>query len=204
VDAVDEVNSDLDHLVARHLLAANQPNKRTMRGCNAGASTPADVGLIQISDTFSADNPVVFASTQAIDGAPFIRAVGFGENENGEAGTKAYVDIPVASSNCGGVVQSQSPHRSDSTWYGCTPTFELVAGQSHLNRDTCHGDSGGPIFLHIDDGAGSYKEYLAGITSRGIATAGARDCGDGGIYTRVDREVLQYIKEQGVDIQIQR
>ncbi len=199
VSAVDEANGDLDHLAARHLLAANQPSKPTMRDCHAPASTPADIGLIRINDSFAPDDPVVFAATLAINGAPFIRAVGFGLNENGVAGIKEYVDIPVASSNCGGVVSSQP----DSSRYGCTPTFELVAGQSHLNRDTCHGDSGGPVFLHVDDGAGSYKEYLAGITSRGIQRPGFRECGDGGVYTRVDREILQYIKEQGVAVQVQ-
>jgi endonuclease G len=50
-----------------------------------------------------------------------------------------------------------------------------------LAKDTCTGDSGGPIYIR--DGQ---DWLLAGATSR--ATKGSvNNCGDGGVYVRVDR-----------------
>jgi secreted trypsin-like serine protease len=175
-----------------------------MRRCDASDLTPADVGLVRVANAFPADNAVIFANSNTIAAINFVRAVGFGETEEGSFGRKLYVDIPIASPDCGGAVNlTDGQHPTDQSWYGCTPRFELVAGQSHLNRDTCHGDSGGPVFAHLEDGDNSYREYLVGITSRGVTSYGSRDCGDGGIYTRVDREVLQYIRGQGVTVQTQ-
>jgi secreted trypsin-like serine protease len=58
---------------------------------------------------------------------------------------------------------------------------EIVAGKPLFNHDTCRGDSGGPLYISI-----SGKWLLAGVTSRGTDLAQTM-CGDGGIYTRVDK-----------------
>lgn len=63
---------------------------------------------------------------------------------------------------------------------GCEPADEMVLGGNGA-RDTCDGDSGGPVFEPTDEGW-----RLVGIVSRPIRNTAAR-CGDGGIYTRVDR-----------------
>jgi secreted trypsin-like serine protease len=66
--------------------------------------------------------------------------------------------------------------------YGIRIGSEFVAGRPHLERDSCPGDSGGPAYTQLEDGAW----VVVGATSR--ATPGAspsRPCGDGGIYTFV-------------------
>jgi len=58
------------------------------------------------------------------------------------------------------------------------PRIFLCAGYHKGGKDTCHGDSGGPISVQGRDGSW----VLAGITSWGIG------CGDGyspGVYTRI-------------------
>lgn len=56
------------------------------------------------------------------------------------------------------------------------PNGEFIAGGDGV--DACFGDSGGPIYL---DGA------LIGVVSRGMADAGNKPCGGGGVYVRADR-----------------
>jgi hypothetical protein len=168
----------------------------------------ADVGLVAIKHLFSTEQgagaqpPIPLAPTSVINGVAFVRAVGFGSADLSGAGVgvRRYVDIPVASPDCSGHIPTQTGVKDDESWYGCHPDFEIVAGQPHLGKDTCHGDSGGPIFGYVYQGHGNYKEYLVGVTSRGVQSLGAQDCGDGGIYTRVDGGVAKYIRDQGVAI----
>jgi secreted trypsin-like serine protease len=80
------------------------------------------------------------------------------------------VDIVIASYQCDGSALAGIP---DSRIYRCSPSHELVAAS--LNRDTCGGDSGGPVFVFGQDS----KPYIAGVTSRAIV---GRKCGPGGIY----------------------
>jgi secreted trypsin-like serine protease len=58
----------------------------------------------------------------------------------------------------------------------------MVAGHQGLQRDTCKGDSGGPLYIHT----GNDQYALLGVTSRGVRN-GFTTCGDGGIYVRLDR-----------------
>jgi secreted trypsin-like serine protease len=59
--------------------------------------------------------------------------------------------------------------------------LELVAGRPLLARDSCTGDSGGPFY--VQDGA---NWLLAAATSRATDSS-MSNCGDGGVYVRVDR-----------------
>ena len=80
-------------------------------------------------------------------------------------------------------------------WAGCNPASEMVIAQTG-GRDTCDGDSGGPVFELLTQGAGMARMCqwrLLAITSRPIASAHAR-CGEGGGYTRVDT-LEQWIAE---------
>lgn len=88
-------------------------------------------------------------------------------------GVKRMVDVPIMTVDC------SAP--DDPKHYGCLPGREIVAGHRGLLRDSCRGDSGGPLYIKIAD---SY--FLLGLTSRGVR-GGFTACGDGGIYVRVDR-----------------
>lgn len=116
--------------------------------------------------------------------------VGFGAVDvNGRRGygVKRRVDgVPIASLQC---EADESRIR-----YGCFP-WEMVAGHRGLSRDTCHGDSGGP--LYIQGPTGEYR--LLGVTSRGVR-GGRRPCGDGGIYVRVDQFIAWIEDKTGVKL----
>ena len=105
--------------------------------------------------------------------------VGFGRiNPSGTTGygKKRKATVPVITLDCS-VAESEVK-------YGCRPGLELVAGHRGLKRDTCKGDSGGPLYIEDDDG----NLVLLGVTSRGVKGAG-KPCGNGGIYVRADRFV---------------
>jgi hypothetical protein len=99
-------------------------------------------------------------------------------------GTKRETKVPITSLDCGSAVAGD---------LGCTPGMELVAGHRGLNRDTCKGDSGGPLYIRGPEG----RHYLLGVTSRGVKLRGAPPgplCGDGGVYVRVD-QCLDWVRE---------
>jgi secreted trypsin-like serine protease len=101
-------------------------------------------------------------------------------------GVKRRVEVPIASLLCQGA--------DDERDFGCVPGKEMVAGHRGLDRDSCKGDSGGPLYIKSADG----EYYLLGATSRGI---GSRTCGDGGIYVRVDQFIDWIEQETGVTIE---
>jgi secreted trypsin-like serine protease len=125
--------------------------------------------------------PRRIASKTRIDKATDGRVVGFGHADAAGMfgyGIKRMVDVPIATVNCQGTVGSQN----DNMTYGCDRGFELVAGRPLLERDSCRGDSGGPIY--IAESATTWT--LAAATSRATDSA-MHTCGDGGIYVRLDR-----------------
>ena len=69
----------------------------------------------------------------------------------------------------------------DNVTYGCDVGLELVAGRPLLARDSCTGDSGGPFYVQAGD-----QWLLAAATSRATDSS-MNNCGDGGVYVRVDR-----------------
>lgn len=67
----------------------------------------------------------------------------------------------------------------------CRPGRDLVA-QASEGRDTCNGDSGGPIFEYAVVAADTLPTWrLVGVTSHALVPGDAT-CGQGGVYTRVD------------------
>lgn len=57
-------------------------------------------------------------------------------------------------------------------------TQQFCAGRKGENRDTCTGDSGGPIHLQK---VADMRWYQVGLTSFGMT-----NCGDGGVYSRIN------------------
>ena len=111
--------------------------------------------------------------------------VGFGRIN--PAGTKGYgqkrkAKVPVMTPDCREI--------DDQAQYGCWTEIELVAGHRGLKRDTCEGDSGGPLYVEDDDGS----LVLLGVTSRGVRGPG-KPCGNGGVYVRADR-FRDWIRDQ--------
>jgi secreted trypsin-like serine protease len=123
-----------------------------------------------------------------IDAAGDARAVGFGNVDAQGSfgyGVKRQVDLPIASPSCTGAVGGQD----DSMAYGCDPSLEIVAGKPLLAKDSCTGDSGGPLYIQND----AKQWLLAAATSRATDSA-MSSCGDGGIYVRVDK-YLEWISD---------
>lgn len=78
---------------------------------------------------------------------------------------------------------------------GFESDLEFVAGGEGF--DSCNGDSGGPAYIIVDG-----VKKLAGLTSRATETA-VNPCGDGGIYTRVDKHldfVADVAKKAGIKL----
>jgi hypothetical protein len=103
-------------------------------------------------------------------------------------GVKRYARVPIMSLS--------STSAADQQKYGSRPDVEMVAGHLGLRRDSCKGDSGGPLYISDPNGNGY---FLLGATSRGTSNA-QHVCGDGGIYVRVDK-FLDWIRAAtGIDV----
>jgi hypothetical protein len=118
-----------------------------------------------------------------------VRAVGFGATDRDgvqAAGRKLFVDFTVTSWGCDGE-RRRVAH--------CDPRYDLVV-PSTLGKDTCRGDSGGPVFEVHED-----RWRLIALTSRSLSQRRAA-CGEGGIYTRVDaldRWIADVVEEEFVE-----
>jgi hypothetical protein len=114
--------------------------------------------------------------------------VGFGTiNLKGDKGygVKRMATVPIMSLGC--------DKDGDQVKYGCRKSIEMVAGHRGIRRDTCKGDSGGPLYIESDKGT----YYLLGVTSRGLRDPDQnppKPCGNGGIYIRVD-QFIPWIEE---------
>ncbi len=140
-----------------------------------------DLMLLILDKKVTGVRPRPLATGPIIDAAHIGRVVGFGTtNLSGTRGygVKRRTDVPVVSQACRGRVGGQS----DGPVYGCHAGLEIVAGKPLLLRDTCKGDSGGPLL--VPDGRNRW--LLAGVTSRGTDLAQTM-CGDGGLYVRLDK-----------------
>jgi len=155
--------------------------KRYVRHPKWDSGLNNDLMLLILEKPVTGVAPRKLATAAVIDAATDARVVGYGTTDI--AGTKGYgrkqhTDVPIASSACSGRVKG----RSDGSVYGCHAGKELVAGKPLLLHDTCRGDSGGPLYIANKQA----RWTLAGVTSRGTDHASTM-CGDGGIYTRVDK-----------------
>jgi secreted trypsin-like serine protease len=154
--------------------------KRHMRHPDWTSGLKNDLMLLILEKPVKGVKPRALARANQIDVAVDGRVVGFGTTDLAGTigyGRKLQTDVPIVSRACNGSVKS----KKDSAVYGCHLGKEVVAGKPLLNHDTCRGDSGGPFYI-----AQGNQWLLAGVTSRGTDLAKSM-CGDGGIYTRVDK-----------------
>jgi len=116
--------------------------------------------------------------------------VGFGATDTRGTtgmGIKRKAEVDVISSQCTGPGESGQ--------FGCKPGDELVSGHGSVARDTCKGDSGGPIYASLASGGFA----LLGVTSRRSLNS-SNVCGDHTIYVRAD-VLLPWISQiTGVDL----
>jgi secreted trypsin-like serine protease len=140
-----------------------------------------DLMVLVLESEITEVPPRKIAPSEMIDRAKYARAVGFGTTDptgTFRYGEKRQVDLPIVSNSC----QAKANGMDDQKAFHCDPGLELVAGKPMLEKDTCSGDSGGPLYV-LDEQGGW---LLAGATSRGTPN-NPHNCGDGGVYVRVDR-----------------
>lgn len=140
-----------------------------------------DLMVLLLAEKVSTVAPRKLAAKAMLDKATDGRVIGFGATDamgRFGYGVKRFVDVPVASPSCQGRVDGQD----DSVTYGCDPGLEIIAGRPLLEQDSCKGDSGGPFYVQGQNG----QWLLGGATSRATDSA-MHECGDGGVYVRMDR-----------------
>lgn len=171
-----------------------------------GFSTGPDLAVLLL-DAPSTVPPASLATDclwRVIDDGSHVHVVGFGNtrtNGDGRTSVLHVAETLVRDVDC-------SEALVDDVLTGCDPTVrpngELFAGGvidvdgdgARDTRDSCSGDSGGPLYADT-----LYGEVVAGFTSRGILSApSGRTCGDGGIYVRSDID-LDWVRDvAGVDV----
>lgn len=133
-----------------------------------------DVALVRLEKRLTTSRVPFRGVADIAIPAGFVRLVGFGANTlDGRTGvgTKRMTDVNVFGWGC-------DAGRAEET--GCSVGDELVIPRRG-GKDTCDGDSGGPVFEHTGTGF-----RLVAVTSRPVRGFTTR-CSDGGIYVRVDR-----------------
>lgn len=168
-------------LTAAHCLPATRVSvalrtEHILRSASVASShthPELDLAVLLLSEPL----PVVTrARRRATDSRPpqgLVRAIGFGVSDPKDGsgfGVKRRADIPVFKWGC------DAPRSATS---GCRPDAEMVV-PAVGGRDTCLGDSGGPLLEPLGD-----TWRLIAITSRPAPRSGAL-CGRAGIYVRVD------------------
>ena len=161
--------------------------------------------------TIAPITPPAIARRMSLDPGGQLKAVGYGLTETGGINEKRAASIPVLSWDCA---------ERFATVRGCQPFTELMLSelaQTALRpggryRDTCGGDSGGPVFAVSMEGDAcgrpARRGYLVAITSRGMRLLRSepdKPCGGGGIYEVVARRsVLDWLARNGAVVDVRR
>ena len=149
-----------------------------------------DVMLLELETDVEGVSPRAIAPADFVTGdLGYVRVVGFGRDQppgvdgssQGRVGVKNVADVPL--------------NGGSAAVLGYDPSFEFCAGVRGLNIDTCQGDSGGAALVYLADRG---RWYLYGAVARSVKPQRGDTlrhlCGNGGIYTRVDK-FREWIKE---------
>lgn len=197
--AVDQVMIGTSLLMDPRRVAVDRAASRTHIDCAALKTADGfsrsigqgDIALLKLKEPVTDVAIRPLADEETIQFAAAVRAVGFGVTDAAPSPGlrgKFVVDIAISSYDCSDL-ESSFPGAG----YHCAATHELVA--AGFGRDTCGGDSGGPIYVFGRD----LKVYLAGITSRAVDPTGA--CGPGGIYVKLSTDRFQeWLTEHGAQL----
>ena len=157
--------------------------------CAQGYTPGSDLALLVLDRSYCGETPacpegydvLYWELRDRLAPGARLKVVGYGRTETGALGERRVAQIPILTGNC--VIARFGQN--------CAPFKELILSEREagsLARDTCGGDSGGPVFLREGD-----KWLLIAITSRGTPglLRGAGDCGGGGIYELLGRETVR-------------
>ncbi len=149
----------------------------TKQGYDLAAMFLADENFIRNSYFFEyvPQEPVLFKKFNAA-------IVGFGSGSTSTlGGVKRVANIQVEACSYAHVSSGEN----------CIAELEWISFSSN-GVDTCKGDSGGPLYMHGEDGTLT----LVGLTSRKRGGSDAAYCGDGGIYVNLtEPRVTAWINE---------
>lgn len=186
---------------ARRYPVARQAPKPSDCGTSI-ANLDLDIGLLFVGSPLPDVGFREFAPSDMIDKARTFMVVGFGGYDTADSqfdyGVKHEVVMGRTTNDCRG--RPSGYNVTDAEFYGCTPGSEIVVAAPGSGRDSCPGDSGGPLLVgpqFITSPKVPEEELrLAGITSRPVKTSADPVCGDGGIYVRITDAVIDWIRQQ--------
>lgn len=164
-------------LPAQHVVFGVEANGTSVRAISESVRNPAGLDVAALVLAEPAPELRFHAHRSAADVQPptgVLRFVGFGSTDSTGRrgfGRKHRVDVLSIGWGC-------DAHRA--AWALCDESNEMLI-TAFNGRDTCDGDSGGPVFEYT---SGAWQAVA--ITSRAVASSRYR-CGDGGIYVRLDR-----------------
>ncbi len=148
----------------------------------SGSATGVDVAVVRIKGRISSTPSLALGAEAEVDPGDPLLIVGYGATDT--AGQtldykKRFAVVPAQSPSCA--------KGKDVDAFGCQPDEEMVAGRL-TTPDTCSGDSGGPLMVPA---AGGGAPRIIAVTSRGVK--GGAACGSGGIYERMQPDVVRWI-----------
>lgn len=194
-NAVDAKSSKIDLEATRFIskdVFGVLPCPDVLPGLQAGRP---DLALVRLkAGSFIDAPPLKIATSELLEksiGKSFFFVIGFGCTKPIQpSGHFLRCDSGSTGAKFGALINTSAQCSNPGAPDGCAPgAKEFSLRDSNFKKDTCAGDSGGPVILFENN---SFS--LAGITSRALNPNGT--CGLGGIYEKVStQEVVEWLKK---------